>query len=135
MFFNNFQNLCKERGVSPSSVTKAVGINPSSCSGWKNGAVPRYSTLKKIADYFNVEVDELTGLGEPLRLTYEHKPSESYVKEETVEYSAKEKLTTSNGSELTPDEIELIKLYRASSPETKKRAYEEALRILKESLD
>lgn len=61
MFFDNFDRYCKQFGKTNSEVTKAIGLDPSSCTGWRNGSVPRNSTLKKLADYFGVTVEELMG--------------------------------------------------------------------------
>ncbi len=61
MFFDNFDRYCKQLGKTNSEVTKAIGLDPSSCTGWRNGSVPRNSTLKKLADYFGITVEELMG--------------------------------------------------------------------------
>ena len=61
MFFDNFDRYCKKFGKTNSEVTKAIGLDPSSCTGWRNGSVPRNSTLKKLADYFGITVEELMG--------------------------------------------------------------------------
>jgi len=61
LFFDNFDRYCKKFGKTNSEVTKAIGLDPSSCTGWRNGSVPRNSTLKKLADYFGITVDELMG--------------------------------------------------------------------------
>lgn len=59
MFYDNFEKYCKLLGKSNSQVTKDIGLDPSSCSGWKKGAVPRNGTLQKLANYFGVTVDDL----------------------------------------------------------------------------
>ena len=46
-----------------------------------------------------------------------------------------EKPTTVMSSELSPDEIEIIKVYRASSQEKRFQAYQAAMDILRSSLD
>lgn len=61
MFFDNFDMYCKKMGKTNSEVTRAIGLDPSSCSGWRKGAVPRNGTLRKIADYFGISVEELMG--------------------------------------------------------------------------
>ena len=61
MFYENFDALCTKSGKSKSEVTEAIGLTAKSCTGWKNGAVPRNGTLKKIADYFGISVEELMG--------------------------------------------------------------------------
>jgi transcriptional regulator with XRE-family HTH domain len=61
MFWDNFVDLCLQNGGSPNFVAQQLGITSGSVTGWKNGSVPRNSTLKKIADYFGVTVDYLLG--------------------------------------------------------------------------
>ena len=61
MFYENFAFYCTKIGKSESAVAKDVGITSKSVTGWKNGALPRNSTLKKLADYFGITVDELMG--------------------------------------------------------------------------
>lgn len=59
MFWEKFYNLCVENGTSPNKVAAELKISSGSVTGWKNGTMPRWSTLEKIADYFNVSVDYL----------------------------------------------------------------------------
>lgn len=42
-------------------IAKEIGLPSSSVTNWKQGKTPRAETIKKIADYFNVSVDYLTG--------------------------------------------------------------------------
>lgn len=59
MFFDNFDRYCKLMGKTNSEVAKEIGLDPSSCTGWRKGAIPRNGTLKKLADYFGVSTDDL----------------------------------------------------------------------------
>lgn len=59
MFFENFDRYCKRKGKTNSEVATAIGLDPSSCTGWRKGSIPRNGTLKKLADYFGVTVDDL----------------------------------------------------------------------------
>ena len=60
MFWENFYNLCLRAGKAPNTVAKEVGIASGTITKWKNeNAVPREQTLRKLADYFSVTVDEL----------------------------------------------------------------------------
>ncbi len=61
MFWNNFVNLCNNKGKSPNGVCAELGYSTAIATKWKNGSIPRDTTLKKIADYFNVTVDYLLG--------------------------------------------------------------------------
>lgn len=60
MYYENFERLCKERGVTASKVSKATGISTATLSNWKKGNyTPKQDKLQKIADYFDVSVDFL----------------------------------------------------------------------------
>ena len=59
MFKNNFIKLCAERGESPSSVCKKIGISSAAFSQWSDDTIPRKVTQLKAADYFGVTVDAL----------------------------------------------------------------------------
>ena len=59
MFYENFAMYCKKLGKSESAVAKAIGRDSKTVTGWRKGAVPYNSTLKKLADYFGVTVEDL----------------------------------------------------------------------------
>lgn len=60
MFYDVYQNLCKQINKAPSRVAIELGLNKSTVSVWKNkAAVPSGETLQKVADYFNVSIDYL----------------------------------------------------------------------------
>ena len=59
-FIDNYLTLCKERGLSPTSVLKQVGVSHSMLPKWKaGGSEPTNKSKKKIADYFEITVAEL----------------------------------------------------------------------------
>lgn len=57
MFWSVFVGLCAQRGVSPNAVAKELALSSGSVTSWKVGAIPRPTTIKKIADYFAVSPD------------------------------------------------------------------------------
>lgn len=59
MFYDNFLTLCVQRGVTPSAVMRAIGLNKSSATYWKKGSAPSSDTLQKLAEYFGVTMDDL----------------------------------------------------------------------------
>lgn len=59
MFWENFVELCSQNETSPNAVAAELGKSSGSVTAWKNGAVPRETTLKKIAEHFSVTVDRL----------------------------------------------------------------------------
>lgn len=56
MFWKKFISLCTERGESPTSVVKNLGLSSGTVSAWKKGAEPLISTKRKISEYFGVPV-------------------------------------------------------------------------------
>lgn len=60
-FYENFIRLCNERGETPSSVARSIGVDKSAVTRWSKGAMPRGTTAAKLADHFGVTVGELLG--------------------------------------------------------------------------
>jgi hypothetical protein len=46
-------------GKNPAAVAEELVFSNSMPTSWKNGALPRMSSRKKIADYFGITVEEL----------------------------------------------------------------------------
>lgn len=59
MFWNNFVELCNKKSVSPNGACADLGLSTATATKWKQGAVPRDTTLKRIADYFGVSTEYL----------------------------------------------------------------------------
>ena len=60
LIYDNVKRLCWEKHTTICTLEKACGIGNGSIGKWADGDVnPRIGTLKKIADYFGVTVDEL----------------------------------------------------------------------------
>lgn len=59
MFKKKFIQLCNLKKVSPSYVCRQVGISSANYSQWTDESVPRKATLMRIADYFDVPVEQL----------------------------------------------------------------------------
>lgn len=59
MFWERFNYLCAKKGISANAAAKELSIASGTVSEWKKGRVPLNSTLKKIANYFDVPVDFL----------------------------------------------------------------------------
>ena len=90
--------LCNQKGKSPNGVCSELGFSANTATKWKQGAVPRDTTLKKIAEYFEVTVDFLLG------------------------NEAKEKGTTQMVApitELSPREVQVALAYRAQDDAVK----------------
>lgn len=59
MFYDKLQAVCKQRGTTVTAVVVALGMSRGAMGGWKKGQTPRYSTLKKLADYLDVSINDL----------------------------------------------------------------------------
>lgn len=89
-FYSNFVSLCNNAGKSPSRAVIEIGLQKSSITRWKGGGFPTDATAKKIADYFGVSVDELTG------------------KEKTP--------TSQTGNRLSKETLEVVNLFEQAEP-------------------
>lgn len=57
-----FQRLLDEKGITAYKVAKETGISTATLSSWKKGRyTPKKEKLQKIADYFDVRLEYLTG--------------------------------------------------------------------------
>lgn len=61
MFYANYVRLCNSVNKTPSAVALEIGIQKSTVTRWGHGTKPNYATMQKVADYFGVTVEELTG--------------------------------------------------------------------------
>ena len=104
-FYDNYIKLCAANGKSPTAASKEIGLSNATASGWKNGKKPSAVTKQKLADYFGVTVEELTG--------EEQKEKPSTVGEMDL-------------SSLSPEDAELVKKILNAS-EAKKNAIRELL--------
>lgn len=59
VFYDNFIKLCNLNSKIPSNVAKELGLSSAAVSKWRDGAVPRQTTIQKVADYFGVPFDSL----------------------------------------------------------------------------
>lgn len=58
--YKKYVELRDNKGVTDYAVAKETGISKSTFSDWKNGrSKPKIDKLKKIAEYFNVPLEEL----------------------------------------------------------------------------
>lgn len=61
-FITIFTRLCNEKGVSPNKACNACGLSNSIYSYWKrNNAVPNDPTMERLAEYFGVTPEYLSG--------------------------------------------------------------------------
>jgi repressor LexA len=69
--YDRYLELLQMFSVKSSDVAKATGIPPSTFSDWKRGkSAPKYEKLKKIADYFSVNILWLQGYSDDKSPSY-----------------------------------------------------------------
>jgi transcriptional regulator with XRE-family HTH domain len=61
MFWEKFLGLCSLKGLKPNRVAAELGISSGSVTKWKNGSVPSTENMRRLAAFFGVTVDWLTG--------------------------------------------------------------------------
>ena len=83
-FYDCLKKLCKEKKISLAALAKEVGLSNSATTYWKRGSIPKYETMKKIADYFGVTLEEL--------LDIDKEYLDNYVDDYVDNYASKEGL-------------------------------------------
>ena len=68
MFYDNFIKECNRIGKSPSAVVVDCGISKPAVTRWRKGEMPRDATIRKLADYFGISPEELTGSAGPSKI-------------------------------------------------------------------
>jgi len=57
MFYENFEQICKRQGTSPSACTFEIGMSRSAAAGWKrNKTIPKEEELEALADHLGCSV-------------------------------------------------------------------------------
>lgn len=96
--------ICKEKGITPAELERAVDVGNGSVKRWVKGAIPSGTTLEKIATKYGVSTDWLLGLTE-YRNTHEQlKASGQRSKVETIAAHL-------DDVELTNEEAHMLEMY------------------------
>lgn len=115
-FYEKLIELCKQKGVSRSKMADDIGISRSAPQGWaEKGAIPRFDTIKKIADYFGVPVSYFSDTNKEKTPT--EKISEGEVGETVVIYHRDGKTVK---REFTKEQMDIIVQMLDGIPDTKK---------------
>ena len=113
-FYERFVGLCNKVGKTPSRVAMEVGLSKPTVNRWKNGSSPTDATAMKIAEYFGVSVEELTGEADLGDLLYEATRDHGLVQSPFK----KESPTAEMGDGLTESQRKLFELAK-NLPEEK----------------
>ena len=82
-FNEKLQELRKQRGLTQEELAEALYVSRTAISKWESGrGYPNIESLKAVAKFFSVTVDELLSSGEALTLAEEdHKRKESHARD------------------------------------------------------
>lgn len=116
MFYDKYQKLCHQIGKSPFAVARDLGISSRTQGNWKSGSEPRYGTLKRIADYFNVDVSYF----------YENDEIES--KDDKIVENFVEEMRQKNT--LTEDENLMLMMFRSVTDEQRQELIKTAMKMV-----
>ena len=56
MFWEKLLILCNNKNISPNKVCTDLGLSNATATKWKNGSMPRGTTLLQVSEYFGVDV-------------------------------------------------------------------------------
>lgn len=84
MFYDNFIKACNSIGKTPSAVLLEIGLGKSANTRWKRGEMPTDATLHKIADYFGISPEELTGSTGPAQQNVPAVPQPGAISEDDI---------------------------------------------------
>lgn len=76
-FYAKVKTLCKMKGISISTLANCIGLSSASATNWKamsEDALPRENTVKKVADFFNVDVSYFYELELPIMQAQDNMP-------------------------------------------------------------
>lgn len=104
-FYENYLKLCEKAGKTPSAAALEMGLSKPTVNRWKKGGGATDATALKVASYFGVTIEDLTG--------EDQKEKPSTVGEMDL-------------SSLSPEDAELVKKILNAS-EAKKNAIRELL--------
>lgn len=111
MFYNNVRELCIKHNTNITQLAKDLGISTALPTAWKNGSLPRISTVKKIADYFGVTSEYL------LR----DEMSTNIRAEDSVVVKANSGNVAINSNQLSEMEQEILRIFRLLDMRDKNR--------------
>lgn len=100
-FYSKFLQLCDAAGKKPSAVAEEAGLNRSQVTRWKQGKGFTDASALKLANYFGIPVEELTGEKEtgPAKAEPVMNESERLIREKMLSsYAYRVLFDTANGA-------------------------------------
>lgn len=118
MFWNNFVTYCRKSNTTPTAVTRELNISSGNVTAWKKGRVPKWGTLVKIANYFDITPDVL--IAENTKITDNSSMSNNTINGNYNVVGNNSQIYVKE--ELSPQEQELISIFRRLSEVNKAKA-------------
>ena len=75
MFFERLKVACVQKGTSPTTLLKKLGMSTSSVTAWKRGVSPSIGTIYRLAEALAVDPKMLLDDGQPINLEAEYAPA------------------------------------------------------------
>ena len=116
MFYERYLELCRQRGLSPTGAGRRIGISSRTSANWAFGAEPRPDTVKRIADYFGVDV------------SYFYEDDEIESKDDKLVENFIEEMRQKNV--LTEDENLMLMMFRSVTDEQRQELIKTAMRMV-----
>ncbi len=116
MFYERYLELCRQRGLSPTGAGRRIGISSRTSANWAFGAEPRPDTVKRIADYFGVDV------------SYFYEDDEIESKDDKLVENFIEEMRQK--STLTEDENLMLMMFRSVSDEERQELIKTAMKMV-----
>lgn len=116
MFYERYLELCRQRGLSPTGAGRRIGISSRTSANWAFGAEPRPDTVKRIADYFGVDV------------SYFYEDDEIESKDDKLVENFIEEMRQKNV--LTEDENLMLMMFRSVTDEQRQELIKAAMKMV-----
>lgn len=128
-FIEKIDLLCNEKGISVTRLAADLGLSsstPNNWRSWEEGKLPRNSTLRAIADYFDVPFESLTGTDSPVSV-------QTVQDNHGIIGPTHAPVTIVNGSErpLSQQEVELLNIFGKLSVVDQAKLLVQASELLK----
>jgi transcriptional regulator with XRE-family HTH domain len=75
ILYARIKQLCDERGISIKKLESMLGFGASSIQKWKDSTSPSIDKVKRVATFFNVSIDYLTGRTDIREIDYFKEPN------------------------------------------------------------
>lgn len=109
MFYENFSFLCKKAGISESAAAEAIGIDKSAVTRWRNGATPKNTTIRLVAEYFGVSTEDMIEAGTEDSISIDRTDYGDVMEQlEMLHKNPKLRVLLSSGSKLDAKGIEAV---------------------------